>query len=226
MVAGGVRGCQDDQGNAPVHVLGRVAIAGDFRPSTDRVMEAVRRAAADMGYTPINCGKVPSPAVALYGLVHRVPAIMVTGSHIPADRNGIKFNKCTGEILKADETAIRQQAVCVDEGLFSDVGQFAAASVIPWPLSSTARDLYIARYLDCFPCDCLAGQRIGLYQHSAVGRDILPVTGSRHFRRKAVRPFWLCSIQGIQVRIRTRPRRCSAPSAASARRLIARMACV
>jgi phosphomannomutase len=58
---------------------------------------------------------VPSPAVALYGLVHRVPAIMVTGSHIPADRNGIKFNKGSGEILKADETAIRQQCVCVDD---------------------------------------------------------------------------------------------------------------
>ena len=150
-----------------------VAIAGDFRPSTDRVMEAVRRAAADMGYTPINGGKVPSPAVALYGLVHRAPAIMVTGSHIPADRNGIKFNKCSGEILKADETAIRQQCVCVDDSLFSDAGLFTAASLTPWPLSNTARALYIARYLDCFPADCLTGQRIGVYQHSAVGRDML-----------------------------------------------------
>lgn len=150
-----------------------VAIAGDFRPSTDRVMEAVRRAAEDMGYTPINCGKVPSPAVALYGLVYRVPAIMVTGSHIPADRNGIKFNKCSGEILKADETAIRQQCVCVHDSLFSHAGLFAAASVTPWALSNTARDLYVARYLDCFPADCLTGQRMGVYEHSAVGRDML-----------------------------------------------------
>ena len=66
-----------------------VAIAGDLRPSTDRIMQAVRRAAADMDYTPVNCGKLPSPAVALYGIVNQVPAIMVTGSHIPADRNGI-----------------------------------------------------------------------------------------------------------------------------------------
>jgi phosphomannomutase len=136
-------------------------------------MEAVRRAAEDMGYTPINCGKVPSPAVALYGLVSRAPAIMVTGSHIPADRNGIKFNKCSGEILKADETSIRQQCVRVDESLFSDAGLFVEASVTPWPLSNTARALYVARYLDCFPADCLTGQRIGVYQHSAVGRDML-----------------------------------------------------
>jgi phosphomannomutase len=77
----------------------RVAVGGDFRPSSDRVMEAVCRAADDMGYCAVNCGKVPSPAVALYGLENKIPAIMVTGSHIPDDRNGIKFNKATGEVL-------------------------------------------------------------------------------------------------------------------------------
>src|SRR5262245_31675264 len=72
-----------------------VAVAGDFRPSTDRVMEAVCRAAEDMGYRALLCGKVPLPAVALLGLERKIPAIMVTGSHIPDDRNGIKFNKAT-----------------------------------------------------------------------------------------------------------------------------------
>ena len=36
---------------------------------------------------------------------------MVTGSHIPADRNGIKFNKCSGEILKQDEARMMAQEV-------------------------------------------------------------------------------------------------------------------
>ena len=45
-----------------------VAVGGDFRPSTDRVMEAVCRAVMDMGYRAVNCGKIPSPAVALLGL--------------------------------------------------------------------------------------------------------------------------------------------------------------
>src|SRR5580698_6925087 len=67
-----------------------VALGGDFRPSTDRVMEAVSRAVMDQGYRAVNCGKVPSPAVALYGLSYQFPSIMVTGSHIPDDRNGIK----------------------------------------------------------------------------------------------------------------------------------------
>ena len=52
-----------------------VAVAGDFRPSTDRVMEAVCRAADDMGYRAVNCGKIPSPAVALFGLERKIPAI-------------------------------------------------------------------------------------------------------------------------------------------------------
>ena len=29
------------------------------------------------------------------------------------------------------------------------------------------------RYLNAFPKDCLQGQKVGIYQHSAVGRDVL-----------------------------------------------------
>jgi len=150
-----------------------VAVAGDFRPSTDRIMQAVLRAAADMGYTPVNCGKIPSPAVALYGIENNVPAIMVTGSHIPAERNGIKFNKPSGEILKADEAGIRRQLVDVDDGLFKEAKSFSSSFDEQWTLSDTALRRYVGRYLDVFPGDCLKGKRIGVYQHSAVGRDII-----------------------------------------------------
>ncbi|MCP4261850.1 MAG: phosphomannomutase [Planctomycetes bacterium] len=150
-----------------------VAIAGDLRPSTDRIMQAVRRAAADMGYTPVNCGKIPSSAVALYGIVNQIPAIMVTGSHIPADRNGIKFNKSSGEILKADEAVIREQLVKIDDSLFDDNKNFSSSLDKQWPLSNTAQSNYVRRYLDIFPEDCLKDKRIGVYQHSSVGRDII-----------------------------------------------------
>ena len=144
-----------------------VAIAGDLRPSTPRIMAAVAKAAADMGYNPVNCGFIPSPAVALYGLVNACPAIMVTGSHIPADRNGIKFNKCTGEILKYDEEQIREQVVEVDESIFGEEGFDLPEENID------ARIDYVNRYLRAFPEDCLNGKKIGIYQHSAVGRDML-----------------------------------------------------
>jgi len=150
-----------------------VAIAGDLRPSTDRIMRACRRAVADMGYAPINCGKIPSPAVALYGIANSIPALMVTGSHIPADRNGIKFNKSAGEILKEDEAGIRKQLVPIDDGLFADANSFASQLGEDWPLSDVARESYVRRYLDVFENDCLTGKRIAVYQHSAVGRDII-----------------------------------------------------
>jgi len=151
----------------------RVAVGGDFRPSTDRVMLAVLQAAEDMGYTPVNCGKTPSPAVALFGLTHKVPAIMVTGSHIPDDRNGIKFNKCAGEVLKSDEPGIAGQHVDIADTLFDANGYFAAKKPANRPVDPAADTAYIARYLNAFPADALKGLRLAVYQHSAVGRDVL-----------------------------------------------------
>jgi phosphomannomutase len=144
-----------------------VAIAGDLRPSTGRIMGAVAKAASDMGYAPVNCGRVPSPAVALFGIQNTCPAIMVTGSHIPSDRNGIKFNKCTGEILKYDEEQIREQVVKVDESIF-----FGDDFDLPEE-NIDARINYVNRYLRTFPKGCLQGKKVGIYQHSAVGRDVL-----------------------------------------------------
>jgi phosphomannomutase len=143
-----------------------VAIAGDLRPSTGRIMTAAARAAADMGYTPVNCGRIPSPAVALYGINNRCPAIMVTGSHIPADRNGIKFNKASGEVLKSDEAGILSQTVDIAENIFEQPFEMPAED-------PAAGNAYAARYLEVFPADCLAGKKLGIYQHSAVGRDML-----------------------------------------------------
>lgn len=155
----------------------RVAVGGDFRPSSDRVMEAVCRAANDMGYRAVNCGKIPSPALALFGLENKIPAIMVTGSHIPDDRNGIKFNKATGEVLKDDERGMSSQVVELDDALFNSDGIFAGPAEpeagAPRTHFAEAGENYIARYLNFFERDALKGFRVGVYQHSAVGRDVL-----------------------------------------------------
>jgi phosphomannomutase len=150
-----------------------VAVGGDFRPSSDRVMEAVCRAIEDMGYQAVNCGKVPSPAVALFGFQRHAPSIMVTGSHIPDDRNGIKFNKPTGEVLKDDERGMSSQVVEADDALFGADGNFAKPAIAPRAVSREAGEEYIERYLNYFGSDALIGLRIGVYQHSAVGRDTL-----------------------------------------------------
>jgi len=150
----------------------RVAVGGDFRPSSSRVMEAVCRAADDQGYRAVNCGKIPSPAVALFGFERKIPSIMVTGSHIPDDRNGIKFNKCAGEVLKSDEKGMGSQIVELDDALFGADGNFSKPKA-PHEISPEAGESYAMRYLNFFAHDALKGLRVGVYQHSAVGRDVL-----------------------------------------------------
>ena len=150
-----------------------VAVGGDYRPSTDRIMEAVCRAAEDLGYRPVNGGKIPSPAVALFGLEKKIPSIMVTGSHIPDDRNGIKFNKCLGEILKADEKGISSQMVEWTDDQFAADGSFTQSRPAPYPVSPEPGENYAMRYLNFYARDALHGVSVGVYQHSSVGRDVL-----------------------------------------------------
>ncbi|EGV31004.1 phosphoglucomutase/phosphomannomutase alpha/beta/alpha domain I [Thiorhodococcus drewsii AZ1] len=149
-----------------------VGIAGDLRPSTPRIMAACAQAVLDQGCRPVNFGFIPSPALAANGIAHGIPSLMVTGSHIPDDRNGIKFNLPTGEILKQDEEGIREQEVKRPHGLFDAAGAFidANAARLPPREDSAYRD-YIARYLDFFPSGCLAGLRVGIYEHSSVARE-------------------------------------------------------
>ena len=97
---------------------------------------------------------------------------MVTGSHIPDDRNGVKFNKVAGEILKEDEAAMRQQVVESQDALFHPDGSFRQPTPLP-TASVAAGRAYVRRYLDFFPADALRGLRVGVYQHSAVGRDVI-----------------------------------------------------
>lgn len=149
---------------------GVIAVGGDLRQSTDRIMRAAAKAVEHKGYTPMNCGKLPSPALANYGLVKGIPTVMVTGSHIPEDRNGIKYTKKEGEILKQDEAGIKRQEVTLPEGLFDDRGMFAIDMELP-QADTEAIDLYINRYLEFFPNNCLKGKKVGVYQHSAVGRE-------------------------------------------------------
>lgn len=148
-----------------------VAIAGDLRASTPRIMAAAAAAIADLGYRIVNCGHLPSPAVAFFGMQRGIPSLMVTGSHIPDDRNGIKFNRSNGEILKADEIGIKAQRIDLPAGRFDTAGMLLDSS-LPEP-ERGAYLLYVKRYLDFFDKSALRGLRIAVYQHSGVARDLL-----------------------------------------------------
>ena len=151
---------------------GRVAVAGDLRSSTPRIMRAVMKAIADHGNMPVNAGRVPSPAVALYGFDEGIPSIMVTGSHIPDDRNGIKFNRPKSELLKSDEPGMKEQVVQLPADFDAQGATLPKAERPEPPLEPLVEHRYVARYFQAFGTDALRGARIGLYEHSTVGRDI------------------------------------------------------
>lgn len=158
-----------------------IYLAGDLRDSTPRILRAMHQAITDSGFVTEYCGLVPTPTVALHALQNNAPCIMVTGSHIPADRNGIKFYKQDGEVLKADETAIKEAVARVREqtyahdsvqAVFNEQGMLRLSPELPAEQPG-ARERYIERYTSVFPSDTFAGKELVFYQHSAVGRDLL-----------------------------------------------------
>lgn len=143
---------------------GGVALAMDLRPSSPRIAAACAAAIQAAGLRVDWCGTIPTPALALYAQTQQIPAVMITGSHIPFDRNGIKFYSASGEITKTDEAAIANAVVSVPKhGLLAELP----------PAKPDAHRMYMARYLDFFPSGPLAGMKLGFYEHSSVGRDLL-----------------------------------------------------
>ncbi|MGR2911746.1 phosphomannomutase [Acidithiobacillus ferrivorans] len=154
------------------HAGDAMILGGDLRPSTPRMLAAAWAAVLAEGGQPGFAGYLPAPALAFAGLTTGVPSLMVTGSHIPFDRNGIKFNRPHGELMKADEAGILRQDVTVDAALFDAVGALHKLPVLP-AADPRWLTLYQQRYQVFFGADSLAGWRLGVYQHSGVARDLL-----------------------------------------------------
>tara|TARA_R110002020_G_scaffold14225_13_gene50426 strand:- start:3857 stop:5269 length:1413 start_codon:yes stop_codon:yes gene_type:complete len=149
------------QDSAPVTAL---YLGRDLRASSAAIAADCAAAAAGMGLRVVDCGELPAPALAAYAMAAGAPSIMVTGSHIPADRNGLKFFRASGEISKADEAGILAN---LDEGIPGDDAVQAVDE------SAQALSAYLGRYRGMLAADALKGWRIGVYEHSSVGRQAL-----------------------------------------------------
>ncbi|MGX9418472.1 phosphomannomutase [Vibrio sp. WJH972] len=140
----------------------KIAIAIDNRPSSPDIAQACITAAKYYGAEVDYYGVIPTPALAVTSIADGIPAIMVTGSHIPFDRNGLKFYRADGEISKTDEQLILNANIEVPE-----LELIALPTALP-----RAATTYIDRYTRLFPNDLLQGKRIGIYEHSSAGRDL------------------------------------------------------
>jgi phosphomannomutase len=165
-----------------VRARSAVVIAGDLRPSTERIMRACAQAIVDSGCPIENAGKIPTPALISHAIATGRAGVMVSGSHIPFDRNGIKLSKSAGEVLKPDEAGITREVARVRaqeyrrpaaDSAFDASGMLKRPLDLP-PAARAAEEAYVRRYLQSFTCGGLSGLRVLVYQHSAVGRDILP----------------------------------------------------
>jgi phosphomannomutase len=149
-------------------------VGWDLRPSSPVIAAAVCAGLEREGVRPVIEGACPTPALALRAAHLRAPAIIITGSHIPFDRNGIKFYTPTGEITKADEASIAS----MDAAALLEDETTLASAVAAWsvrtrgPVDGVAARDYAAR-LAAVAGSGLVGMRIGVYQHSAAGRDLL-----------------------------------------------------
>ncbi|OJT97160.1 MAG: phosphomannomutase [Rhizobium sp. 63-7] len=158
-----------------------ILVGRDFRDSSPEIAAICFGALERAGFAPVDCGTIPTPALALYGIGRKAASLMITGSHIPADRNGIKFYRPDGEIDKNDEAAINAQA----ELLRADA---AALDETPGSGRDAAADAlaaFRARYTVLLPEGALSGLKIGVYQHSTVARDLF-VDLLQHFGAEVV----------------------------------------
>jgi phosphomannomutase len=133
---------------------------------------------------PVYLGALPTPALTAHAIAHAKGSIMVTGSHIPFDRNGYKTNTSQGELLKRHEPPINDRVALVRERVYSDAfvdspfaenGQLKSGHRALPAIDGSASTAYVQRYVDFLGAGALSGLRVVFYQHSAVGRDLVPM---------------------------------------------------
>lgn len=163
--------------------------AYDLRPSSTQLdgngrgglSQAVEQALKDTGMLAVSLGAIPTPALTCWALKQGKGSIMVTGSHIPFDRNGYKLNTSKGELMKKDEQPINDHVALFREeilskpfaeSIFDNQGVLRNKQPL-LAVASVGREAYIQRYLEFFKGETLQGLNLLAYQHSAVGRDLL-----------------------------------------------------
>lgn len=102
---------QKKQSEAPL----KVTVGHDSRLSAEVLKKGVFAGIAAAGGQPVDCGLATTPSLFMSTIFEDVKAdgaIMITASHLPFNRNGLKFFTCEGGLDKPDISAIL--AHCAD----------------------------------------------------------------------------------------------------------------
>ncbi len=152
------------------HKITKVWVGYDLRPSSPKIAKPVLSAIQHLKLKPVFCGEIATPSLAYSSIKSKQPAVIITGSHIPFDRNGIKFYRPDGEMTKADEMFVTNSKTEFPDQLFDNL-ELKEANVA-LSANRSAHKAWRERYQTAFD-GLLNGMRIGHYQHSAAGRDDL-----------------------------------------------------
>ncbi len=145
-------------------------VGRDLRASSPRIARAVARRALRAGLEVHECGAVPTPSLAGAAMAAECAAIMVTGSHIPGDRNGLKFYTPAGEITKDDERRIVAALDAAEARPLPPRGRFRRTSGV---------DGRHARGVAAAFGRVLPGWRVGVWMHATVaGPAIVEMIGA------------------------------------------------
>ena len=116
-----------------------IVLAGDLRPSTRRILIAAAAAIFSRGHGAEYIGRKPTQVAANYGFRKNKAVIVVTGSHIPIDENGLKPYRPNGEFLKDEENIMlgfverakeEEFYKIAEESMFNDNGMFKAERLL------------------------------------------------------------------------------------------------
>lgn len=148
----------------------KIIFAGDFRESSPRIKAVIMNLAANLGFQVYDGGLAPTPALAYSCQKQNALGIMITGSHIPADRNGFKFYFPWGEILKSDELQISKYYELFE----NSIEEKNIESSHFQPNSLNILTPFNERYSSVFGENILRGVKVVFYQHSTLAQLSIP----------------------------------------------------
>lgn len=161
-----------------LHALNRSSIflARDGRLTSERMASALRQGLVDSGMTVLDLGAVATPV--MYYATHTHPEVdsglMVTGSHNPADYNGIKI-VLAGTTLAHQDIDILYELVMKGASLVGQ-GQWQSVSILENYIQRIISDIQLHRPLKVV-VDCgngIAGATIpGAI--AALGAEVIPL---------------------------------------------------
>lgn len=151
-----------------------ILVGRDLRSSSPAVALDSAAPVDFSGLTAIDCCKLPTPTLALEGQRRNYPPTTGTGSHIPDDRNGLKFYTPDDEITKEDVATVVQE----HRRLSSDGLAFLSAApprfIAPedYPLG-----FYTQRYVRFIGLRALKGLYVVVRRYNSVARNVLADIG-------------------------------------------------